>query len=49
MSFYAKLPRGSAPETKPSGILGWYQRRFFSKGTAGRKDHRLFYNDIRDA
>ena len=37
VNFYAKLPRGSAPETKPAGIVGWYQRRFFSSGSAGRK------------
>ncbi|KAI9679282.1 MAG: hypothetical protein M1817_005302 [Caeruleum heppii] len=31
VSFYEKLPRGPAPEVKPSGLLGRYQARYFGK------------------
>ncbi|KAJ9296434.1 hypothetical protein DTO271G3_5132 [Paecilomyces variotii] len=30
VSFYAKLPRGAAPEIKPQGLIGRYQARYFS-------------------
>ncbi|KAL2148592.1 hypothetical protein VTH82DRAFT_2146 [Thermothelomyces myriococcoides] len=31
VSFYEKLPRGPAPEVKPTGILGRYQAKHFGK------------------
>lgn len=31
VSFYEKLPRGSAPEPKPRGFLGWYQNKYMGK------------------
>lgn len=30
VNFYARLPRGAAPETKATGLLGRYQARYFS-------------------
>ncbi|KAH8696101.1 putative mitochondrial F1F0 ATP synthase subunit F [Talaromyces proteolyticus] len=30
VSFYARLPRGSAPEPKPTGLLERYQARYFN-------------------
>jgi len=32
VSFYEKLPRGSAPEIKPKGLFERYQHRYFNKG-----------------
>lgn len=37
VGFYAGLPRGAAPQVKPTGILGRYQARFFNKGSGARK------------
>lgn len=37
VGFYAGLPRGAAPQIKPTGILGRYQARFFNKGSGARK------------
>lgn len=34
VSFYEKLPRGAAPETKGKGLLGRYQARYFGKKTS---------------
>ncbi|THC99523.1 hypothetical protein EYZ11_000983 [Aspergillus tanneri] len=31
VNFYAKLPRGNAPEVKPTGLIGRYQARYFGK------------------
>ncbi|KAK0712284.1 mitochondrial F1-F0 ATP synthase subunit F of fungi-domain-containing protein [Apiosordaria backusii] len=31
VNFYSKLPRGSAPEVKPTGLLGRYQAKYFGK------------------
>ncbi|KAL1962914.1 hypothetical protein VTN77DRAFT_9092 [Rasamsonia byssochlamydoides] len=31
VKFYAKLPRGPAPEPKPTGLLERYQARYFGK------------------
>ncbi|PGH01515.1 F-type H+-transporting ATPase subunit F [Blastomyces parvus] len=31
VGFYEKLPRGAAPEIKPTGLLGRYQARYFGK------------------
>ncbi|EAW18276.1 F1F0 ATP synthase subunit f [Aspergillus fischeri NRRL 181] len=31
VNFYARLPRGSAPEVKPTGLIGRYQARYFGK------------------
>ena len=38
VQFYEKLPRGPAPETKRSGLMGRYQARYFGKNpSAARK------------
>lgn len=38
VSFYAKLPRGAAPEIKPQGLIGRYQARYFSgKNASGMR------------
>lgn len=34
VSFYEKLPRGAAPETKAKGLLGRYQAKYFGKKTS---------------
>ncbi|XHG08199.1 hypothetical protein AWENTII_011311 [Aspergillus wentii] len=34
VNFYARLPRGAAPEVKPTGILGRYQARYFGKNAS---------------
>ncbi|EEH06744.1 mitochondrial F1F0 ATP synthase subunit F Atp17 [Histoplasma capsulatum var. duboisii H88] len=31
VGFYEKLPRGPAPEIKPTGLIGRYQARYFGK------------------
>ncbi|OAX83906.1 hypothetical protein ACJ72_01719, partial [Emergomyces africanus] len=31
VGFYEKLPRGAAPEIKPTGLIGRYQARYFGK------------------
>jgi len=31
VSFYEKLPRGPAPETKAKGLIGRYQAKYFGK------------------
>ncbi|KAK2745495.1 hypothetical protein FQN55_006191 [Onygenales sp. PD_40] len=31
VGFYERLPRGPAPEVKPTGLLGRYQARYFGK------------------
>lgn len=39
VNFYAKLPRGAAPEIKPTGLLERYGARYFSgkNASAARK------------
>jgi F-type H+-transporting ATPase subunit f len=39
VNFYAGLPRGPAPQVKPTGLVGRYQARYFSgeKASAVRK------------
>lgn len=39
VNFYARLPRGAAPETKATGLLGRYQARYFhgKNASAARK------------
>ena len=41
VNFYAKLPRGAAPQVKPTGLIGRYQARYFTgdKPSAARKSH----------
>ncbi|KAJ5214877.1 ATP synthase f chain mitochondrial precursor [Penicillium chermesinum] len=41
VNFYAGLPRGPAPQAKPTGILGRYQARFFNKGSAAPLAHAI--------
>ena len=31
VSFYERLPRGSAPEAKPRGLLGWYSAKYMGR------------------
>ncbi|KAL7275735.1 ATP synthase f chain, mitochondrial precursor [Rhizina undulata] len=31
VDFYGKLPRGPAPEVKPTGFFGRYQAKYFGK------------------
>lgn len=41
VNFYARLPRGAAPEVKPTGLIGRYQARYFGKNpSAARKFNR---------
>lgn len=40
VSFYEKLPRGSAEEVKPKGLLGRYQARYFGKNASGARTYR---------
>ncbi|KAK4185929.1 mitochondrial F1-F0 ATP synthase subunit F of fungi-domain-containing protein [Podospora australis] len=35
VNFYSKLPRGPAPEVKPTGLLGRYQAAYFGKNESG--------------
>ena len=37
VSFYEKLPRGPAPEVKPSGLFGRYQAKHFGKNPTGKR------------
>ncbi|KAK1460579.1 hypothetical protein CCUS01_08927 [Colletotrichum cuscutae] len=37
VNFYEKLPRGAAPEAKPTGILGRYAAKHFSGKNASAK------------
>lgn len=42
VNFYGKLPRGAAPETKATGLLGRYQAKHFGKNpTAKRMEPNL--------
>ncbi|KXJ95243.1 mitochondrial F1-F0 ATP synthase subunit F of fungi-domain-containing protein [Microdochium bolleyi] len=35
VNFYEKLPRGPAPEVKPTGLFGRYQAKHFGKNPTG--------------
>lgn len=37
VSFYEKLPRGAAPETKGKGLLGRYQAKYFGKNPSATR------------
>lgn len=39
VNFYAGLPRGPAPEVKPTGLLGRYQARYFGKNASGARKY----------
>lgn len=43
VNFYARLPRGSAPAPKPTGLLERYQVRYFSgkKASPMRKHYDI--------
>lgn len=41
VSFYERLPRGAAPETKGRGILGWYQAKYFGKNASVKRTHLM--------
>ncbi|KAI1356894.1 mitochondrial F1-F0 ATP synthase subunit F of fungi-domain-containing protein [Xylaria sp. FL0043] len=36
VSFYEKLPRGPAPEIKPTGLFGRYQAKHFGKNPTAK-------------
>ncbi|KAI1277105.1 mitochondrial F1-F0 ATP synthase subunit F of fungi-domain-containing protein [Xylaria sp. FL0933] len=36
VSFYEKLPRGPAPEVKPTGLFGRYQAKHFGKNPTAK-------------
>jgi len=44
VSFYEKLPRGSATEIKPKGLIGRYQAKHFGKNAyqnrVGKKENQ---------
>lgn len=42
VQFYEKLPRGPAPEAKPSGLLGRYQARYMGKKPSGMRQYPEF-------
>jgi F-type H+-transporting ATPase subunit f len=44
VSFYEKLPRGSAPEAKPKGLLGRYQAKYFGKNPSATRMSALLSN-----
>jgi len=37
VNFYEKLPRGPAPEVKPTGLLGRYQAKHFGKNPTAKR------------
>lgn len=37
ISFYEKLPRGSAQEVKPKGLIGRYQAKYFGKNPSAAR------------
>jgi F-type H+-transporting ATPase subunit f len=37
VSFYEKLPRGSAQEIKPKGFIGRYQAKHFGKNASATR------------
>lgn len=39
VNFYEKLPRGPAPEVKPTGILGRYQAKHFGKNPSAKRTY----------
>ncbi|KAL5334519.1 mitochondrial F1-F0 ATP synthase subunit F of fungi-domain-containing protein [Aspergillus crustosus] len=43
VNFYARLPRGAAPETKLTGLIGRYQARYFNgdKASAAPLAHAI--------
>lgn len=41
VNFYEKLPRGSAPQVKATGILGRYQAKHFGKNPTAK---RMFFS-----
>ena len=45
VSFYAGLPRGPAPQTKATGLLGRYQARYFNKNSPARKLKLSMFRD----
>ena len=36
--FYERLPKGPAPEVKPSGLLGRYQAAYFGKNPSAARE-----------
>lgn len=36
--FYERLPKGPAPEIKPSGLLGRYQAKYFGKEPSAARE-----------
>jgi F-type H+-transporting ATPase subunit f len=38
VNFYARLPRGNAPEKRPSGLLERYQARYFGDNASAMRE-----------
>ena len=36
--FYERLPKGAAPEIKPSGLLQWYQHKYMGKNPSATRE-----------
>lgn len=41
VNFYARLPRGAAPEPKPTGLLERYQARYFGKNPSAMRTFQI--------
>ncbi len=41
--FYERLPKGSAPERKSSGLLGRYQDKYFGKEPSAAREYQFIY------
>lgn len=46
VNFYAGLPRGPAPEVKPTGLIGRYQARYFGKNASGAREYTEIYETM---
>lgn len=45
--FYARLPRGPAPEIKPTGLFQRYQARYFGKNPSKARKSRYSYTAVK--
>lgn len=43
VSFYEKLPRGSASEVKPRGLIARYQAKHFGKNASAARKYTFGY------
>ncbi|KAK5624439.1 hypothetical protein RRF57_000155 [Xylaria bambusicola] len=42
VGFYEKLPRGPAPDIKPTGLFGRYQAKHFGKNPTAKRTCEAF-------